>query len=157
MSFNILPGQVVLIVGATCGGKSTMISLILRLYDPVFGQVKIDGEDVRGFTLKSLREQIQLRATRHAALPRTYLAEHRIWQAGATRAEIIRAAVFANAHEFIEKMAEGYNTLVGERGVTLSGGQRQRIGIARAIIRDTPILLFDEPTTGLDADQKGWC
>jgi subfamily B ATP-binding cassette protein MsbA len=154
VSFRILPGKMVGIVGATGGGKSTIISLIPRFYDLVSGQVKLDGSDVRDFTLKSLREQIS------CVLQETQLFRAPVWQniaygkPGATLDEIIRAATLANAHEFIEKMDEGYDTMVGERGMTLSGGQRQRIGIARAIIRNTPILLLDEPTSGLDGESE---
>jgi ATP-binding cassette subfamily B protein len=113
--------------------------------------VKIDGTDVREFRQKSLRQQISL------VLQETLLFHGPIWnniaygKPSASRGEIFRAAELANAHEFIEKMPDGYNTIVGERGVTLSGGQRQRIAIARAIIRDTPILILDEPSSGLDA------
>ena len=154
VSFRLSPGKTVGIVGATGGGKSTIISLIPRFYDPTSGQVKLDGADVRDFTLNSLREQIS------CVLQETQLFRAPIWQniaygkPEATRKEIVRAATLANAHEFIEKMAEGYNTMVGERGVTLSGGQRQRIGIARAIIRDAPVLLLDEPTSGLDGESE---
>jgi subfamily B ATP-binding cassette protein MsbA len=154
VNFRIAPGQMVGIVGPTGGGKSTIISLIPRFYDPISGQVKIDGQDVRNFTLKSLRDQIGF------VLQETQLFRAPIWQniaygkPDATRDEIMRAARLANAHEFIEEMEDGYNTLVGERGVTLSGGQRQRIGIARAIIRDTPLLILDEPTSGLDAESE---
>ena len=113
--------------------------------------MKIDGEDVRSFTLKSLRQQISF------VLQETLLFHAPVWQniaygkPEATRDEIISAAKLANADEFIERMPDGYDTMVGERGVTLSGGQRQRIAIARAIIRDSPILILDEPTSGLDA------
>jgi ATP-binding cassette subfamily B protein len=138
-------------VGPSGAGKSTIISLIPRFYDPTAGQVKIDGTDIRRYTLHSLREQMSF------VLQDTVLFRAPIWQniaygrPEAKRAEIIRAAEQANAHEFIEKMPEGYDTMVGERGVSLSGGQRQRVAIARAIIRNTPILLLDEPTSGLDA------
>ena len=154
VSFKVTPGKMVGIVGTTGGGKSTIISLIPRFYDPVSGRVKLDGADVRDFTLKSLRGQIS------CVLQETQLFRAPIWQniaygkPEATREEIVRAAALANAHEFIEKMGAGYNTMVGERGATLSGGQRQRIGIARAIIRDTPILLLDEPTSGLDGESE---
>jgi subfamily B ATP-binding cassette protein MsbA len=151
VSFQIEPGQVAALVGPTGAGKSTIISLIPRFYDPTSGVVKIDGEDVRRFQQKSLRQQISF------VLQETLLFHGPIWnniaygKPEATRAEILRAAELANANEFIDKLPDGYNTILGERGVTLSGGQRQRIAIARAIIRNTPILILDEPSSGLDA------
>jgi ATP-binding cassette subfamily B protein len=154
VTFRVEPGQVAALVGPTGAGKTTIISLIPRFYDPASGAVKIDGIDVRNFRPKSLRRQISL------VLQESMLFHGPIWQniaygkPDATRAEILRAAEQANAHEFIDKMPEGYDTVVGERGVTLSGGQRQRIAIARAVIRDTPILILDEPATGLDAGSE---
>ncbi|MFL6214656.1 MAG: ABC transporter ATP-binding protein [Blastocatellia bacterium] len=151
MSFDIEAGQVAALVGPTGAGKSTIVSLVARFYDPLAGQVRIDGRDVRGYKLKSLRQQISF------VLQENLLFRAPIWQniaygkPEARRDEIIRAAHLANAHEFIEQLPEGYNTMVGERGVTLSGGQRQRLAIARAIIRNTPVLVLDEPTSGLDA------
>jgi ATP-binding cassette, subfamily B, bacterial len=151
VNFQIEPGQVAAVVGPTGAGKSTIISLIPRFYDPTSGVVKIDGQDVRRFKQKSLRQQISF------VLQETLLFHGPIWnniaygKPEATRAEILRAAEMANAHEFIEKLPDGYNTILGERGVTLSGGQRQRIAIARAVIRNTPILILDEPSSGLDA------
>ena len=151
MSLEIEAGQVAALVGPTGAGKSTVVSLVARFYDPFAGQVRIDGRDVRGYKLKSLRQQISF------VLQENLLFRAPIWQniaygkPEARRDEIIRAAHLANAHEFIERLPEGYDTMVGERGVTLSGGQRQRVAIARAIIRNTPILVLDEPTSGLDA------
>jgi len=151
VSFRIEPGKVAALVGPTGAGKTTIISLIPRFYDPTSGVVKVDGLDVRRYMQKSLRQQISF------VLQDTLLFHAPIWnniaygKPEATRAEILRAAELANAHEFIAKMPDGYNTMVGERGVTLSGGQRQRIAIARAIIRNTPILILDEPSSGLDA------
>lgn len=151
VSFKIEPGQVAALVGPTGAGKSTISVLISRFYDPSEGVVKIDGQDIRNFQQKSLRQQISF-------VPQdTVLFHGSVWyniaygKPEATRAEILKAAELANAQEFIEKMPDGYDTIVGERGVTLSGGQRQRIAIARAIIRDTPILILDEPSSGLDA------
>jgi ATP-binding cassette, subfamily B, bacterial len=151
VSFHIEPGQVAALVGPTGAGKTSIISLIPRFYDPASGVVAIDGVDVKRLQQKSLRQQISF------VLQETLLFHAPVWsniaygKPEATRAEILRAAELANAHEFIEQMPEGYNTIVGERGVTLSGGQRQRIAIARAIIRNTPILILDEPSSGLDA------
>jgi ATP-binding cassette, subfamily B, bacterial len=154
LSMNIKAGQLAALVGPTGAGKTTIVSLLPRFYDLTGGVIKIDGEDVRKFKIKSLRRQISF------VLQESTLFRATIWQniaygkPEATRAEIIRAAQMANAEEFILRMPEGYDTMVGERGVTLSGGQRQRITIARAIIRDAPILVMDEPSSGLDAESE---
>ena len=154
VSFTLEPGQIAAFVGPTGGGKTTVINLVARFYDPVAGTVSIDGTDIRDVTIRSLRDQISF------VLQDTLLFRAPIWQniaygrPEATRAEIVHAAELANAHEFITEMPEGYDTMVGERGVTLSGGQRQRIAIARAVIRNTPILILDEPTSGLDAQSE---
>jgi len=154
ISFKIEAGKVAAIVGPSGAGKSTIISLIPRFYDPQSGRIKIDGVDIRQYRLKSLREQISF------VLQDTLLFHASIWdniaygKPDAESQKVVRAAKLANAHEFIEKMPEGYATMVGERGMTLSGGQRQRIAIARAIIRDTPLLILDEPTSGLDSSSE---
>jgi len=151
VSLTIEAGQVAAIVGPSGTGKTTLVSLIPRFYDPVEGSIAIDGTDVRRYRLKSVRDQISF------VLQDTLLFRATIWEniaygkPDAPPAAIKRAAELANASEFIEAMPDGYDTMVGERGITLSGGQRQRIAIARAIIRDTPILILDEPTAGLDA------
>jgi ABC-type multidrug transport system fused ATPase/permease subunit len=152
--FEIPAGQMGAIVGPTGEGKSTLVNLIPRLYDPVKGAVKIDGQELKSLTLKSLRDQISY------VQQETVLFNEPIWQniaygkPDATREEIVRAAELANADEFIRKLPQGYDTIVGERGSSLSGGQRQRIGIARAIIRNSPVLILDEATSGLDAESE---
>ena len=154
VSFRIAAAQAVALVGPTGAGKTTIISLIPRFYDPDTGSIRIDGRDIRTFTQQSLRRQISF------VLQETILFHGPVWyniaygKPDASRAEILRAAELANAAEFIDRMPQGYDTIVGERGVTLSGGQRQRIAIARAVVRDTPILILDEPGTGLDAGSE---
>ena len=154
INLTIEPGQVAALVGPSGAGKTTLVGLIARFYDPVRGCVRIDGKDIRTFKQRSLRQRISF------VLQDTLLFHTTVWQniaygrPEASRDEIIRAAKLANAHEFIEQMPEGYDTIVGERGATLSGGQRQRIAIARAIVREAPILILDEPSSGLDANSE---
>ena len=154
VSFTIKPGQMVGIVGATGGGKSTIVSLIPRFYDPTAGQVKIDGVDIRQYKLQALRNQIGYVLQETVLFRGTVRDNIAYGRAGATEEEILAAAKLANADEFIARMPHGYDTMVGERGDTLSGGQRQRIGIARAVIRNNPILILDEPTAALDTESE---
>jgi ATP-binding cassette subfamily B protein len=143
-------GQRIAIVGPSGSGKSSLASLILRLYEPQEGRLLIDGKDIRGFTLESLRSQISVVLQDNILFAASLRANIAFGAPGTTGADIERAARLANAHEFISSLPRGYDTIVGERGVTLSHGQRQRVAIARAAIRQAPILILDEPTTGLD-------
>ena len=154
ITFTITAGQMVGIVGPTGSGKSTIASLIARFRDPDTGRVTIDGTDIRDYTLRKLRAQIGFVLQDTVLLRGTIRDNIAFGRPDATDAEILHAAKLANAHEFIMRMPDGYASLVGDRGMTLSGGQRQRIGIARALIRDNPILILDEPTAALDAESE---
>ena len=154
VSFKIEPGQVVGIVGPTGSGKSTVLSLVPRFYDPSGGRILIDGVDVTTFKLDALRTQVGF-VLQETVLFRGTIRENIAYgRPGATDEEIVAAAKVANADEFIGRMPHGYDTVVGERGDTLSGGQRQRIGIARAVIRNSPIMILDEPTAALDTESE---
>ena len=152
MDFDVEAGSRVALVGVSGAGKTTVTSLIARLYDPQEGRVLIDGEDVKDFTLKSLRDSITF-VPQDPLLFRATVAENIAYgRPGASREEIEAVAELAGADEFIRELPEGYDTVLSERGESLSGGQRQRISIARAMLRDTPILILDEPQSGLDAE-----
>lgn len=154
VSFAIAPGQRVALVGTSGAGKSTLISLILRLYDPQEGAVEIDGVNIKEYERESLRRHIGI-VLQNSVLFGASIKENIAYgKLEATTEEIVAAAKAANAHDFIIKLEDGYDTIIGERGETLSGGQRQRIAIARALIRTAPILILDEPMTGLDVESE---
>jgi ABC-type multidrug transport system fused ATPase/permease subunit len=154
VNFVVEAGQKLGVVGTTGGGKSTVVGLIPRFYDVAGGRVLIDGVDVVQYTKESLRSQIGFVLQDTVLFQGTIKSNIAYGRLGASDAEIFEAAKLANAHEFISAMPHGYDTLVGERGLTVSGGQRQRIGIARAIIRNSPILILDEPTAALDTESE---
>lgn len=154
LNFDVKPGQQVALVGASGGGKSSLVSLLLRLYDPLEGRILIDGHDLREYKVDSLRQQISI-VLQDSVLFAVSIRDNIAYGSlGASEQEIVAAARLANAHDFIMALPEGYDTIVGERGATLSGGQRQRIAIARAAVRQAPIVILDEPTTGLDNENE---
>lgn len=155
VSFEVNPGQKVALVGSSGSGKSTLSSLLLRFHDPDEGRVLIDGQDIRDYTLESLRSQTSIVMQDSPLFAVSVRDNIAFGAAGASFEEVVFAARVANADGFIEQMPRQYDTIIGERGSSVSGGQRQRIAIARAAIRKAPIVILDEPTTGLDSKNEG--
>jgi subfamily B ATP-binding cassette protein MsbA len=154
VSFTIRGGQTLAIVGRSGAGKTTLVNLIPRFYDVTEGAITIDGHDIRDVTLASLRGQIAIVTQETVLFDDTIAANIAYGRPGAAQAEIEAAARAAHAHEFILALDNGYQTMIGERGQRLSGGQRQRIAIARAILRDSPMLILDEATSSLDTESE---
>jgi subfamily B ATP-binding cassette protein MsbA len=155
LNFEIEPGQMVALVGRSGSGKSTLASLIPRFYPNEQGQILIDGIDIADYTLHNLRRHIAL-VTQQVTLFNSTVAENIAYGelAATSRSEIERVAEAANAREFIDRLPQGFDTLIGENGATLSGGQRQRLAIARALLKDAPILILDEATSSLDSESE---
>jgi ATP-binding cassette subfamily B protein len=154
ITFEALPGQVIALLGATGSGKSSIINLIPRFYDPTRGRITLDGHDLRHVTLTSLRDQIGIVLQETTLFATTIRENIAFGRPNASEAEIIEAARAAQAHDFISLTPQGYETYVGERGVTLSGGQKQRIAIARALLKDPHLLILDDATASVDAETE---
>jgi ATP-binding cassette subfamily B protein len=154
ISFEALPGQAIALLGTTGSGKSTIINLIPRFYDPVEGRITIDGFDTKRATLNSLRDQIGIVLQETMLFATTIRENIAFGRPDATEEQIIDAARAAQAHDFIVATPKGYDTVVGERGITLSGGQRQRVAIARALLKDPRILILDDATSSVDAETE---
>ena len=155
VSFRVGPGETLAFVGESGAGKSTVAKLLLRFYDPDSGSVRIDGYDLRDLTLRSLRENVAVLLQEGFIFDGTVRENIAYGKTEATEEEIVSAAKAADAHDFILGLPDGYDSVVGQKGRLLSGGQRQRIAIARAMIRDAPVLILDEPTTSLDEHSGG--
>jgi ATP-binding cassette subfamily B protein len=154
VSFSAQPGEVVAIVGPTGAGKSTLAGLLPRFFDPDQGRVLLDGHDLRDLRLRQVRASVSLVLQESFLFPFSIAENIAYGRPAASREEITAAARAANAHEFIARLPDGYDTVVGERGATLSGGERQRVAIARALLKDAPVLILDEPTSALDAETE---
>jgi subfamily B ATP-binding cassette protein MsbA len=154
VSFRVAAGQVIAIVGLSGAGKTTLVNLIPRFYDATGGSILVDGVDIRDVTLRSLRSQVGIVTQETVLFDETIAANIAYGSPGATREAMEAAARAAHAHEFIERLPNGYETDIGERGQRLSGGQRQRLAIARALLKNSPILILDEATSSLDAESE---
>jgi ATP-binding cassette subfamily B protein len=152
VSLAVEPGETLALVGPSGAGKSTLAKLLLRFYDPHLGRILLDGEDVRGLKLESVRDNVALLLQETLVFDGTIYENIAYGRRDATRRQVEGAALAADAHEFISALPDGYDTEIGQKGRRLSGGQRQRIAIARAMMRDAPVLILDEPTTGVDAE-----
>src|SRR5438093_2928783 len=154
LSLEVQPGECLAIVGSSGAGKTTLAGLVPRFFDADQGRILVDGQDVREVRLADLRRQVSLVLQEAFLFPTTIAENIAYGRPGATRQEIETAAQAANAHEFITRLPQGYDTPLGERGATLSGGERQRLSIARAILKDAPVLILDEPTSALDSQTE---
>ena len=154
LNLSLCPGEKVAIVGPSGGGKTTLCNLIPRFYDVTGGRITLDGRDVKGYTLKSLRNSIGIVQQDVYLFSGTIYENIAYGRPGASREEVIRAAKEADAHAFILELKDGYDTYVGERGVKLSGGQKQRISIARVFLKNPPIIILDEATSALDNESE---
>ena len=155
LDFEAKPGRTVALVGHTGSGKTTTLALLQRLRDPQEGRITVDGHDIRDLKLASLRGSMAVVFQDAGLFNRTIAENLRIGKPDATDAEVEQAARLAEAHDFIMQKPEGYKFMIGERGASLSGGERQRLAIARAILKDAPILILDEATSALDVETEG--
>ncbi|MGH7164926.1 MAG: ABC transporter ATP-binding protein, partial [Nitrospiraceae bacterium] len=154
IDLTVKAGEILAMVGSSGSGKTTLASLVPRFYEPTEGAILVDGQDIRECTLRSLRNQIGIVSQDTVLFDDTVMNNIAYGREGSTEEEVVKAAMLAYAHDFIQRLPDGYRTLIGENGVKLSGGERQRLAIARAILRDPPILILDEATSSLDSESE---